>query len=214
MKKIAAILLSALLLMALPVYAVSRTEHGGRDVAIHEVDIIGLRCPLAGETPLDAYTLSIPEGQHCFIVYMYWHDSTLDQDMFDEETPFDASHEYAIGCIVGVDSGYYIADDCVFRMNGNAELVDPEMTFPHYYLTGAWIVQSVAMPCASNELIPGDVDQNGHVEAADALLALRHALGIIELTPEQLEFADVNGGGCTAEDALIILRYAMGIIME
>ena len=210
MKKMIAILLSALLLAAAPVFAVSRAANGERDIAIREVDIEGLRPPFAGETPLDSYTLSIPEGQHCFIVYMYWHDSTLEQDMFNEDTPFVDDHEYAIGCIVGADEGYYIADDCVFRMNGSAELVDSDNVF-EYYLAGCWVVQSVPMSCAFNELIPGDVDQNGRVEAADALLALRFALGIIELTPEQLEIADVNGGGCTAEDALIILRYAMGI---
>ncbi|MBR0134953.1 MAG: dockerin type I repeat-containing protein [Clostridia bacterium] len=61
--------------------------------------------------------------------------------------------------------------------------------------------------------IEGDVDMNGTVNVTDALLALRYAMGIIELTPEQVALADVDGSGTvTVTDAVIILRMAMGII--
>ncbi|MCR5611503.1 MAG: dockerin type I repeat-containing protein [Clostridiales bacterium] len=58
----------------------------------------------------------------------------------------------------------------------------------------------------------GDVDGNGKVEATDALLALRMAMGIIE-TPYDIYVIDVDGNNkVEATDALLILRYAMGII--
>ena len=58
----------------------------------------------------------------------------------------------------------------------------------------------------------GDVDGDGEIALADALLAMRCALGLMELTPEQIEAADVNGDGeVTLVDALIILRAALGI---
>lgn len=56
----------------------------------------------------------------------------------------------------------------------------------------------------------GDVDGNGVVETADALLALRGAMGIAVLTPEQVERADMDGNGVVdTVDALAILRRAI-----
>ena len=53
----------------------------------------------------------------------------------------------------------------------------------------------------------GDVDNNGSVDSADALLVLRYAMGIATLTPNQLIVADVNGDGVVnSSDALAILR--------
>ncbi|MCR5610399.1 MAG: hypothetical protein K6F68_00995 [Clostridiales bacterium] len=58
----------------------------------------------------------------------------------------------------------------------------------------------------------GDADGNGKVEATDALLALRVAMGIID-APDNIAVYDVDGNGkIEAADALLILRYAMGII--
>ncbi|MBR6006384.1 MAG: dockerin type I repeat-containing protein, partial [Clostridia bacterium] len=60
---------------------------------------------------------------------------------------------------------------------------------------------------------PGDIDGNGEIEVSDAILALRSAMGIIELTPEQLAAGDMNGDGTVGvDDALTILRTAMGLI--
>lgn len=55
----------------------------------------------------------------------------------------------------------------------------------------------------------GDVDQNGAVEAADALMALQAATGKITLTDVQQQNADVDGTqDVSANDALLILQYA------
>ncbi|MBR5948051.1 MAG: choice-of-anchor J domain-containing protein [Clostridia bacterium] len=62
------------------------------------------------------------------------------------------------------------------------------------------------------ELI-GDVDGDGEVTAADALLAMRHAMGLEELSEEQLARADADGDGeVTMFDCLLIQRRAMEII--
>ena len=59
----------------------------------------------------------------------------------------------------------------------------------------------------------GDIDANGTVNANDALLVLRAALGIITLTPEQRAAADMDASGTvTANDALMILRLTLGLI--
>lgn len=56
----------------------------------------------------------------------------------------------------------------------------------------------------------GDVNGDGEITTVDALLVLRAALGISELSNEQASRADVNGdGNITTVDALIILRMTL-----
>lgn len=58
----------------------------------------------------------------------------------------------------------------------------------------------------------GDVDMNGKVEAADARLALRKAVGLEELSVEALMAADMdNDGVVTSADARLVLRLAVGL---
>lgn len=59
--------------------------------------------------------------------------------------------------------------------------------------------------------ILGDVNGDGIVNTEDALLVLRHAMGLQNLPDNRLLAADYNGDGeINSEDALLILRYAMG----
>ena len=59
--------------------------------------------------------------------------------------------------------------------------------------------------------LPGDADDNGFVEAADALIVLRYSMGMDQIVPNERN-ADVNDSGTIdAEDALIILRMSIGI---
>lgn len=207
MKRIIACFICLLMVAVLPASALAAPAN--RDTAIHEVNIYGLSPAVAGSTPLDSYTLWVDEGEPYNIVYQYWHDSTLDQDIFVEETPFEASHSYALGCIIGAADGYYFADDCVFKMNGSAELVDP--SYPQQYYLGGWlIVQSIGMPCSAG--VQGDVNGSGAVDANDALLLMRYALGLVGETELDLSVADFDANGqVNANDALAIMRHALGL---
>ncbi len=73
------------------------------------------------------------------------------------------------------------------------------------------------MPLAAaklvNTYVPGDVNNSGEVGVADAIMTLRAAMGILQLSDEQLAAADVNESGeIEVTDAIIILRMAMGLI--
>ena len=58
----------------------------------------------------------------------------------------------------------------------------------------------------------GDADLNGSVTIADAILALRHAMGLSTLSGQGLANADADANGSvTTADAIIILRLAMGL---
>lgn len=62
------------------------------------------------------------------------------------------------------------------------------------------------------EYTPGDVNQDGKVNAADARLALRYSARLQSLTNAQIKAADADADGkVTATDARILLRYAAGL---
>ena len=66
-------------------------------------------------------------------------------------------------------------------------------------------------PCAFWAVIPGDVDLNGSVEAADALLVLRHTVGKVSLKDASLAAADfTQSGQVGAHSALRILQRIVG----
>ena len=64
--------------------------------------------------------------------------------------------------------------------------------------------------------MPGDIDGDGVVTERDALLILRHVVGLIELSPSQIAMADVAprgrpDGRLTAADVVLVLRAAARI---
>ena len=62
-------------------------------------------------------------------------------------------------------------------------------------------------------ILSGDVDENGRIDAVDALLTLQTAAEKVTLTKAQTIAADVDGtSGITAADALLILKRATGAI--
>ncbi len=59
----------------------------------------------------------------------------------------------------------------------------------------------------------GDVTGNGEISVQDAIMVLRHIVGLIELDTEQLVRAMVSGGeSLTVQDAIQILRHIVGLI--
>lgn len=59
----------------------------------------------------------------------------------------------------------------------------------------------------------GDIDQDNHITATDALLVLQNSVKLAELTYEDADVADVNADGTLdAADALAILQRSVGLI--
>ena len=66
------------------------------------------------------------------------------------------------------------------------------------------------MECSA--LLPGDADGDGNVTVADARAALRHAVGLENLTYTRKSAADADGNGeVTPADARTLLRAAIGL---
>ena len=59
----------------------------------------------------------------------------------------------------------------------------------------------------------GDVNNDGVIDSADAMMVLRSSVGLIAMSQAQKAVADVNGdGSIDAGDAILILRYDAGLI--
>ena len=71
-------------------------------------------------------------------------------------------------------------------------------------------VDNVALTTNAPQM--GDVNGDGSVNTADAVLVLRHSMEISSLNEDAFVLADVNGdGSITADDAVLILRMASAL---
>lgn len=78
-----------------------------------------------------------------------------------------------------------------------------------YEFVSGWY-ETLAAEEPSSPVTPGDVDGNGDVTIADAVVVLRSAMGIIDEI--NIEAADMNDDGeIQISDAIIVLRKAMGL---
>lgn len=95
------------------------------------------------------------------------------------------------------------------------------LTTGHYcvYVVGSDRTYSAGNPDAQFDYyLPytlGDVNDNGKIQANDAMLVLRHVAKLVTLDETAQLAADVNGNGkIQANDAMLILRYVAKLITE
>ncbi len=103
---------------------------------------------------------------------------------------------------------------------GNAFAVPPGSTSPSYTLYPA-IPAKMDAGIITSTLPTGDVNSDGSVTIADALLALQISVGSVAVTKAHLKNGDVApfvdlkpvpDGAITVADALIILRKVVGLV--
>ena len=98
-----------------------------------------------------------------------------------------------------VDKNGTVRAQIVGKVDGEAELFE---------LVSEWL----EILSAEEGFVPGDLDSSGSVNAVDAIMALRCAMGLITLSDTQIEFGDMDGNGSIGvSDAVAILRLAMGL---
>lgn len=173
---------------------------------ITEVDILDLAKPRYGRNP--DYEVSVPDGTNYTVTEMSWNmydpelgDVTvLPEDLF---LNLDAVY-YAIFVVDPAEDWQFDEEDLVVTINGRADIVE----FSFVYEGQLYIMTIDCEIC-----LFGDVNLDGTVTAEDALLAMRYAMGLIDLTEEQLYQMEVDFSETyDLADATLILRYAMGII--
>lgn len=165
--------------------------------------------PVAGENADDHLgSIVIPDGEPYTIQYTRWFDEDSISGFHDA---FIAGGHYSVNVSVGLPEGYAFAENVTVYVNGDTSLVS---TYTYNY-GDSFAFYTIPFECVEPEPVStlGDVDLDGEITVSDALLAMRYAMGVIELTDEQLAQMDVNGDGVyDLVDATLIIRCAMGII--
>lgn len=95
--------------------------------------------------------------------------------------------------------------------DGNGELLSCEPIIEANYAVTEFVARYSGWDYVS---VPdGDVDIDGGTTVADAIIVLRAAMGLLELTDGQLSHADMDqSGDVTVTDAIIVMRIAMGLL--
>lgn len=110
-------------------------------------------------------------------------------------------------CVAEGDAGMYVM----------AQKTEPikiaKIDFYSTVLDDAQIAEKFEAGMLASDVLYGDVDMNGTVEAADALETLKAVVKLVDLTDDQVKAADVDGvAGVEAADALEILKYVVKLI--
>ncbi len=107
---------------------------------------------------------------------------------------------------------YNTAEDAHISQPTRLEVLVEDTESGSLYVDDITIGDVAPRPLTPYETVTlGDVDDNGAVNAADALLCLQYAVGKTQLTSQQQKAANVNkDGAINAADALEILKKAVG----
>lgn len=99
-------------------------------------------------------------------------------------------------------------------VNGTDDFADNSANYPDWKVPATYTTDTVSVTVdAAVTYTLGDIDGDGYITSADALLAFQHDLEIVALEGTQLLAADVDGDGyVTSADALLIFQYDLEII--
>ncbi|MGI6264788.1 MAG: Ig-like domain-containing protein [Acutalibacteraceae bacterium] len=187
------------------------TEISSVEVTVNE--------PVAGDVP--SYVAAVPKGAAYKIddfnneyfkhgvSWNYGDETSSDAIRNDDLSAFRAGETYSvIVTLVPKDPTATIFAD----QNHFIATVNGAQASPYPNVSRVFVIYTFTLPQDGGFLL-GDVDGDGDVDAADALMALQAATGKITLTVGQTQAADVDGSGdVTAADALAILQFATGKI--
>jgi len=147
----------------------------------------------------------------CVTPTMYVYTCLVCGASYDEPTDQYGNHQYecnivAPGCTTEGHTSYHcsVCGDS-YRLN----------TTPP---TGHKYEDDVCVNCGEldpDAVIKGDLDGDGEVTAADAVLLARYLADLIELDEKQLKAADIDDDGeITSADSVLLARFLAGLIEE
>lgn len=158
------------------------------------------------------------------IDYMIVDNIYMEKETIDPNAPIDLGNQVNAN-IVAADGNLSVSGKNVI-VDTASDAKEQEWTFVRQ-ADGSYLVinqangnlltvndQEVTVPAPTPEKYPyGDVDENGQVNATDALIVLKIIVGKYTPTQRQMVIAEVsNNGEVGAEDALEILKHTVGKI--
>ncbi len=178
------------------------------------IDTIAAYITIPQDAQFPSYNATVPVNAGYIVGFktndytvngVYWHSVTHEEPMAPNITPFEKGKEYSVTIqIIPTDVSFpEKVEDIFATINGQkAECIYDENGILNISYT------YVAIEAITNTL--GDVNNDGKINAKDALVVLKIAVN--KYTPDNSELfaADVNkDNSINAKDALEILKYAV-----
>jgi hypothetical protein len=184
----------------------------------------GLSVPRAGETPDYTATAAYPEWYQLDPNYagtggIVWFDGEDNQmepaDTFVEGEKYKVEIKLIPAKLEGVNTSRFTSPLSVYingkELKNGVDGVEIYSNSDAVYVYYTMIAKSGLTPTPTVKY--GDLNNDGKIDAADALMTLKAAVGKIDLNETEKKSANVNGDGIIdVADALLILKKAVNKI--
>lgn len=197
----------------LPIYYDVEDEHNTRQAGVLKKNMAGLSKSLLTNIT-KTFCETVEKAGYYVGIYSgkYWFENKLDMSILERFTIWLAHWTTKTNYAGSYDLWQYTDSGRVNGISGNVDMNELLKDFLP-------IIKSVGLNGFEKEEAPteepfvvGDIDGNGKVGSSDARLAMRAAVGLEELTPEQIKRGDTDGDGkITSADARKIMRLAVGL---
>ncbi len=196
-------------------YSITSSSNEGGTIT-ESMDAVSMENAVFVITPDEHYHIAdvIVDGESVGIVTEYTFENVVAEHTIEAVFAINPEDVFAV-YFVDYD-GTTLSTQMVER--GHAATAPQEPTREHYRFTG-WSCDfsnitenTVVVAQYELDITLGDVNFDGVVDCADALTALRMAMGICESDESQRAAADINGDfNVNVDDALRIMRFSLGL---
>jgi len=113
--------------------------------------------------------------------------------------------------IDNVDAGYSATGEAIpYLVGADTDQVDLALAFP--VIAATVTAGAVEVTDGARPYVKGDANEDGSINAGDAILILRYSVGLSTVSDAQKLACEVNNdGSINAGDAIQILRYSVGL---
>lgn len=140
----------------------------------------------------------------------YWFRDNLDMNVINRYTIWLAHWTTKTDYTGPYAMWQYTYTGSVAGISGNVDMNEMYMDFPTIIKSKG--LNGFTKKEQTKKYVEGDIDGDGKVGSSDARLAMRAAVGLENLSSEQIKRGDTdNDGKITSSDARIIMRRAVGL---
>ena len=182
-------------------------------IIVDEVELSDVTiAPPVGGKVYDFRNVTVPDGAHYEVVSAIWCYASDGMEL-DMNYEFEADKEYCLHIVLFTEYGYNFTEDTKIFINGRDDLYQSSHTNVQPNILNICTVTAESVEAPSVML--GDLNGDGKVNTADAVVVLKISAGMVALDEKYQAAGDCNRDGkVNTADAVLILKYAAGMITE